>query len=134
MASPQVTLIRREIKKFTDTILAEAIADAVDQIVTVVETRLTAKIAALESKLAALAFKGPWTEGRRYCERNLVSMGGAIYYCQTDNTDARPGVGTPEWSLLVPKARDGRDAPEPRTARSNRSTPLPAVSVVRDNR
>jgi hypothetical protein len=130
-----VTLIRSEIQKFSDDVLAEAIGQAIGELMRERDARITA----LEAKLAALVFKGAWTEGRRYCERNLVSMGGAVYFCRTDNTDARPGVGTTDWTLLVPKARDGRDftppePPEQRVARSARSSSSEPLRTVRDNR
>jgi hypothetical protein len=96
-------------------------------IVRAIHEETDAKLAALEVRLAEFAFKGTWSEGHRYCKRNLVSMGGAIYYCNVDATDMRPGI-SPDWALLVPKPKDGRDGrdatepPEQRTVRGERSS------------
>jgi hypothetical protein len=92
-----------------------------------------ARLAALEERLSEFAFKGTWSEGTRYKKRNLVSMGGAIYYCNVESTDGRPGV-SPDWALLVPKAKDGRDGrdagepPEPRTVNTARASQNVVVS------
>ena len=90
------------------------------------ERRCTEKI---EDAMRELAFKGAWQEGQRYLKRNLVSMGGAIFYCAVDSTELRPGVGI-DWALLVPKPRDGKDGKDftlpppapggPRMVRSSR--------------
>jgi hypothetical protein len=120
-------VVRAEIKRYTDDVLAEAIAQAMGDLVRECERRCTAK---LEDAMKEFVFKGQWDEGKRYRQRNLVSMGGAIYYCNADSTETRPGTGT-DWALLVPKPRDGRDGkdmtppeppepPERRTVRSQR--------------
>jgi hypothetical protein len=106
VASSQIrTVVRSEIQKFADKVLAEAIGTAVGDLVRECERRCTAK---LEDAMKECVFKGQWTEGQQYRKHNLVSMGGAIYYCNVDSTDSRPGVGS-DWALLVPKPRDGRD-------------------------
>jgi hypothetical protein len=83
--------------------------------------------ARIEESMKEFVFRGSWTDGRKYKKRNLVSLGGAVFYCNVESTDMRPGV-SPDWALLVPKAKDGRDGrdagepPEPRTVRSERSS------------
>jgi hypothetical protein len=110
----QMTVLRNE-DQFVEmlAIIVRAIHDETD-----------AKLAALEERLAELSFKGAWSEGTRYKKRNLVSMGGAVYICHAESTDGRPGV-SPDWALLIAKAKDGRDGrdfvpepPEQRTVRT----------------
>jgi hypothetical protein len=89
---------------------------------------LEAQVAGLRSAMQEFRYVGQWTE-RQYNAGNLVGLGGAIYHCDID-TAARPGTDNKSWSLVCPRARDGKDGrdgrdaqpepPEPRTTRSHR--------------
>jgi hypothetical protein len=130
-------VVRAELEQYVATVLAQAVGQAVGDLVRECERRCEAK---LDNAMKQFVFKGAWAENQKYRQRNLVSMGGAVYYCQTeDGTDARPGVGTTDWVLLVPKPRDGRDyvppePPEPRTVRAARSSSPSSVVAARNNR
>ena len=125
-----VTLIRAELKRFADDTLVEVMG----RVVAEVYRETDAKIAALEAKLAEFTYKGAWTEGRQYKRGNFVTAG-SVWHANAD-TRSRPGVDS-DWSLALPKPRDGRDGmpppepPEPRAAgtgkRSGRPSPLVAV-------
>jgi hypothetical protein len=103
----------------------EALVGIIGRVVAQVFEATDAKIAAA---MAEFVFKGQWTENTLYKKRNLVTMGGAIHICNAEQTTTRPGVGT-DWTLLVPKPRDGRDGkdgkdfvpPEPPLVRTTRS-------------
>jgi hypothetical protein len=127
VAESQIAAVMRaEIKRFTDYVLLPGIAQAVGTLVRECEARCTAK---LEDVMKEFTFKGAWQQGERYRKRNLVSLGGAIYFCSATCTESRPGLGN-DWVLFVPKPRDGRDGkdaappepPEQRTVRSERSS------------
>jgi hypothetical protein len=62
----------------------------------------------IEAKLKQFRFCGAWTDGTEYLQGNFVTQGGAIFHAQVD-TKTKPGVGD-AWLLVVPRARDGRDA------------------------
>ena len=125
-------IVRSEIKQFVHDVLEPGIGEAVGDLVRECERRCTEK---LEDAMRELVFKGAWQEGQRYRKRNLVSMGGATFYCAVDSTELRPGNGS-DWLVFSPKPRDGRDGrdaearatngtggpqpPEPRTTRSQR--------------
>jgi hypothetical protein len=115
-------MIRAEITKNNEAI-QRAVGEAIGEVARECERRCTAK---LEAAMKELAFKGAWQEGKRYRQRNLVSMGGAIYYCSAESTESRPGVGS-DWLVFSPKPRDGKDGrdaavpPEPLERRAVRS-------------
>ena len=117
--------VRAEITK-NNVAIEHAIGTALGTLLREVEERLASK---LEEAMKEFIFKGAWTEGKRYRQRNFVSIGGAVYYCNAD-TDTRPGTSD-DWSLLVPKPRDGKDGKDftpppplapggPRSVRSQR--------------
>jgi len=120
-------MIRREIQKFADDVLAEAIGKAIGEMMRQSEARcsaLEAQITGLTSAMQEFSYKGAWTE-RQYRAGNFVSMGGQVYHCNADTT-SRPGTDS-SWTLAVRSGRDGRDgkdaAPteplEPRAVRSS---------------
>jgi hypothetical protein len=85
-------MVRAEIWKFADDILAPAIGQA-SELMRESEVRaaaLEAKIAGHQDAMTQFAYKGAWTE-RQYRRGNFVSMGGQIYHANADTT-ARPGT------------------------------------------
>jgi hypothetical protein len=117
-------VMQAELKRWSHDVLEPGIAEAIGTLVRECERRCMEKI---EGAAMEFAFKGAWTDGHRYRKRNIVSLGGAVYYCSADITETRPGVGD-DWLLLVPKPRDGRDGkdskdfapPEQRTVKTGR--------------
>jgi hypothetical protein len=115
-------MVRAEIRKFADDILAPAIGQSISELMRESEVRaaaLEAKIVGLQDAMTQFAYKGAWTE-RQYRRGNFVSMCGQIYHANADTT-ARPGTDA-TWVLAVRSGRDGRDGkdaapaepPEPR--------------------
>jgi hypothetical protein len=107
-------MVRAEIRRFADDVMAEAIGRCIGEMAREVEARFAAK---LEEATQEFAYKGQWADGTRYKRGNFVSMGGQVYHCNAD-TKSRPGTDS-SWSLACKSGRDGRDGrdvvpPEPR--------------------
>ena len=116
----QVT-IRAAIAKNNEQI-ERAVGEAIGTLLRESEARvkaLEAKINRLETAMAEFRFVGQWQEHKSYKAGNFVTLG-AVWHANADTT-SRPGTDS-DWTLAVPKPRDGRDAtpPEPRTVRSHR--------------
>ena len=97
-------MVRAEIRKFADDVMAEAIGRCIGEMAREVEARFVAK---LEEATKEFAYKGVWTENTTYRRGNFVSMGGQVYHCNAD-TKSRPGTDS-SWSLACKSGRDGRD-------------------------
>jgi hypothetical protein len=125
VASSEVhRIVRAEIKRFTDDVLAPGIAQAIGELVRESEARLVARIAALEDRMKEFRFVGQWAEFKTYKAGNFCSMGGQIFHANTD-TQSRPGTDS-TWTLACKSGRDGRDGKhatpsEPPTQRTTRS-------------
>lgn len=99
-------IVRVEIDKFADNVLAKAIGTALGDMRREMETEFAKK---LDDAVKEFAFKGQWSEGVQYRKGNFVSMGGQLFHCDYDCKDARPGNDSINWSLAVKSGRDGRD-------------------------
>ena len=115
-----LSVCRTEIKQFAAAVLEPAIGQAMGTLLREVEARLTAKIAALESAMSEFAYKGQWIEGKQYRRGNFVTLG-SVWHAAVDTT-SKPGSDS-DWTLVIAKPRDGRDA----EARATNGTgaPLP---------
>lgn len=110
------SVVRAEIQKLMDNILAPAIGQVLGDLRTEME-------AGFRDAMSEFTFKGNWSEGVTYRQGNFVSMGGQVYHCNFDNKDSRPGTDGGNWSLAVKSGRDGRDGkdappPERRTVQT----------------
>jgi hypothetical protein len=103
----------------------ESFAQVMALVVRAIADETDAKLAGLESKLerfeaelAEFCYKGQWVEGTQYRRGNFVSLG-AIWHANYD-TQSRPGADNTDWTLAVPKGRDGKDGapPEQRAVRT----------------
>ena len=115
--------IRAEVEKFADDVLAEAIGQAIGQIVNERFAEVNAKLARLEASMAEFRFV-PWSEGKDFRAGNFTSVGGALFHCSAD-TKAKPGNGSADWYLVAARGRDGKDYVPPER---------PAARVVRSAR
>jgi hypothetical protein len=116
-------MVRAEIRRFADDVMAQAIGQCIGDMAREVEARFAAK---LEEATKEFAFKGQWTEGTQYRRGNLVSMGGQVHHCN-DDTKSRPDTdGT--WTLVCRSGRDGRDG------RDAALPELPASQAARSHR
>jgi hypothetical protein len=55
-------------------------------------------------------YRGVWTTGKTYERGDSVTWAGSEWHANTTTT-ARPGDGSPAWTLKVKRGRDGKDAP-----------------------
>jgi hypothetical protein len=55
-------------------------------------------------------YRDVWTPGRTYERGDCVTWSGSEWHANTTTT-AKPGDGSPTWTLKVKRGRDGRDAP-----------------------
>ena len=118
------SIVRVEIQKIMNNVLAPAIADAIGAVRHEIEE-------GFKDAVKEFSFKGNWSEGVLYRQGNFVSMGGQVYHANFDNQNSRPGLDATNWSLAVKSGRDGHDGrnapetppPEPRTVRGMRSQP-----------
>lgn len=111
--------VRRELARFADDTLARSIGTAVGEMMRELELRFTAK---LEAATKAVAFRGNWTEGASYRRGEIVSCGGSVHFCNVNGTTTKPGTDAAQWTLVIARPRDGRDAPAP--------APPPVVRTV----
>ena len=114
---------------FYDEAFAELMGRVVAAIYQETDTKITAleaKIARLEAAMQEFKFVGQWQDFKTYKAGNFVSMGGQIYYANSD-TKLRPGTDA-TWTLACKSGRDGRDGkdfvpqeqPEQRTVKTRR--------------
>lgn len=70
---------------------------------------LHARLVAVEQREDGpqLAYRGVWTEGEQYERGSIVTHGGSAWHADA-KTSLKPP--SPDWTLMVKKGRDGRDA------------------------
>lgn len=54
-------------------------------------------------------YKGVFSEDE-YDVADTVTWAGSLWHCNTAGTKAKPGDGSPDWTLAVKKGRDGRES------------------------
>jgi hypothetical protein len=116
-------VVRREIKAYTDEIIAPGVGEALggtDARIVALEARLNR----IEAAMREFKYCGAWEQERKYAAGNFVTLG-AVWHANADTT-SRPGTDS-TWTMAVPKGRDGKDyvppPPSPggpRTVRSSR--------------
>jgi hypothetical protein len=57
-----------------------------------------------------LSYRGVFVDGQTYDHGDGVTYAGSMWHCNADGTGARPGDGSKEWTLMVKRGRDGKDA------------------------
>lgn len=50
---------------------------------------------------AQLKYCGVFEQGRDYAEGNFCTLSGSLWHCNRTGTKARPGDGSPDWTLAV---------------------------------
>jgi hypothetical protein len=55
-----------------------------------------------------LSYEGVYQDGKGYERGHLVTWAGSSWHCNTA-TSSKPGDGSPDWTLMVKRGRDGRD-------------------------
>ena len=76
-------IVRAEIRRFADDVLAEAIGKSIGMMARESELRFAAK---LEETTKEFAYKGQWADGGQYKRGNFVSMGGQVYHANADTS------------------------------------------------
>lgn len=65
----------------------------------------------VEFKVAAIQYRGIWTESENYDKGDVAVTGGCSYHCQVSGTKQKPGtLGADDWKMMVKAGRDGRSA------------------------
>jgi hypothetical protein len=132
VASSEVhQVVRAEIKRFTDDVLAEAIGTALGQLMRENEQRgaaLESQIAGLRSAMQEFRFVGQWMEHKSYRTGNFVSMGGQLYHANAD-TSSRPGSDA-TWTLAAKSGRDGRDGRDGKDTAEPTAPPEPRRTMT----
>ena len=99
--------------------LWKALSGSILSIIKSAEDRTGARLAALETRIAALEarptleYLGTWTEGRSYSRGAVVGDAGSLWIQHKSPTSlARPGTtdGAASWTLAVKRGQDGKDA------------------------
>lgn len=57
----------------------------------------------------ALVYKGVFVPEAEYLNGDTVTWAGSLWHCNKTATTAKPGDGSPDWTLAVKKGRDGRE-------------------------
>src|SRR5262245_1466685 len=65
-----------------------------------VQDEANAKIAALEAKMPSIEYREVWRAGQDYRRGNFVTHNGAMWHCNVDHTQSRPGTDK-GWKLAV---------------------------------
>jgi hypothetical protein len=74
--------------------------------------KLEARLAAVEQRPAAVAYRGIWEPGQTYHRGDFVTRAGSVWHCELDSSRGIiPGTST-AWKLACKKGSDGRDAKE----------------------
>lgn len=64
----------------------------------------------LVADLPIQEYKGVYSpEGDGYAAHDTVTWAGSLWHCNKTATTAKPGDGSPDWTLAVKKGRDGRE-------------------------
>jgi hypothetical protein len=56
-----------------------------------------------------LSYEGVYQDGKTYERGQLVTWAGSSWHCN-EITTSKPGDGSPAWTLMVKRGRDGKDA------------------------
>lgn len=62
----------------------------------------------LVADLPIQEYKGVWSE-QDFTAHDTVTWAGSLWHCNKTATTAKPGDGSPDWTLAVKKGRDGRE-------------------------
>lgn len=77
-------------------------------VLTIVQSSGTESV--LVADLPIQEYKGVYSpEGDRYAAHDTVTWAGSLWHCNKTATTAKPGDGSPDWTLAVKKGRDGRE-------------------------
>lgn len=57
-----------------------------------------------------LRYCGVWVDGKTYDVGDLATWGGSTWHCNGTETRSKPGEGVKDWTLMVKRGRDGKDA------------------------
>jgi hypothetical protein len=71
------------------------------------------KLRSLEARLLEFAYRGQWVENRQYRRGNFVTLG-SVWHAAVD-TRSKPGTDS-DWTLVIPKPRDGADGKDGKDA------------------
>lgn len=64
----------------------------------------------LVADLPIQEYKGVYSpDGDGYAAHDTVTWAGSLWHCNKSGTIAKPGDGSPDWTLAVKKGRDGRE-------------------------
>src|SRR5262245_23556808 len=66
---------------------------------------LTRRVAAIEAR-PAIQYAGVWRTGQRYTRGAACTHDGALWICEHDSVDERPGNGATAWRLAVKRHLD----------------------------
>jgi hypothetical protein len=64
---------------------------------------------AVEFHMSTPEYRGVFKEGESYERGDIATFGGCAWHCEKETT-AKPVAGSDDWSLMVKKGRDGKDA------------------------
>lgn len=77
-------------------------------VLTIVQSSGTESV--LVADLPIQEYKGVYSpEGDGYAAHDTVTWAGSLWHCNKTGTTAKPGDGSPDWTLAVKKGRDGRE-------------------------
>ncbi|WP_412063985.1 hypothetical protein [Rhizobium sp. SYY.PMSO] len=62
----------------------------------------------VELGFPVMIYRGVYREGE-YERGDTVTWGGSLWHCDAPKTNAKPGEGSPDWTLCAKKGRDGKD-------------------------
>lgn len=89
-----------------DELMALVNAKVAELLPAAVEQRVTEVLAAMPEA----RYRGVWRAENEYREGNSVTFGGSQFHCNVTGTKAKPEDGSPDWTLMVKRGRDGKDA------------------------
>lgn len=75
-------------------------------VLTIVQSSGTESV--LVADLPIQEYKGVWSE-QDFTAHDTVTWAGSLWHCNKTGTTAKPGDGSPDWTLAVKKGRDGRE-------------------------
>jgi len=57
--------------------------------------------------MPVLVYRGVFKESQNYARGDVATYDGSAWHCEKSTTD-KPGVGSPDWRLMVKHGRDGK--------------------------
>ena len=82
--------------------------EMVDKTLSVRARMSSGAFAELAKELPIQIYRGVFCE-QTYHQGDTVTWAGSLWHCNKSGTPAKPGDGSPDWTLAVKKGRDGRE-------------------------